>query len=117
MPVFFFNKYTAPLKYDLFMRNDTVLVGMSGSNLTNGHTYFRYISKPLGGDIFVVDDPLNPIDFFMNRVGEHAVVAMLYEKSDGLRDVHVKTVNMDGQEDGCAGCDLGLTQCSSSGRS
>lgn len=112
VPVFFFNKYTAPLKYDLFMRNDTVLVGMSGSNLTNGHTYFRYISKPLGGDIFVVDDPLNPIDFFMNRVGEHAVVAMLYEKSDGLRDVHVKTVNMDGQEDGCAGCDLGLTQCS-----
>lgn len=98
-------------KYDLVMRNDTVLVAaMYGVNV-EGFRKMRmmYASKPLAekGAQYCYD-PLNVNDFFMMRVGQNAVVAMTYEATDSIRDIYVKTLDMDGTNDGRVGSDLGL---------
>ena len=98
-------------KYDLVMRNDTVLVAaMYGINV-EGYEKQRmmYASKPLSkGWADYSYDPLNVDDFFMMRVGQNAVVAMTYEANDTIRDIYVKTLDMDGTNDGRIGSDLGL---------
>ena len=100
-----------PTYYDLFMRGDTVLVGMSMTNEDFSRSYFQYASKPLHSSVVsYVDEELNPSSFFMNRVGRHAVIAMVYERPDSTHEAYVKTLSMDGHPDGHAGCDLGLSQ-------
>lgn len=104
-----------PLKYDLIMRNDTVLVGtmleepsnpMIG-NFAGKYTRYGWTTTKKDQVLYTHED-LRCVDFFMNRVGEHAVVALLYERPDTTREVYIKTVNMDGTDDGLAGCDLGV---------
>ena len=102
-----------PTQYDLFMRNDTVLVGINITDSQFSSTNFRYASKPLASPtVTYVDESLKPLNFFMNRVGHNAVIAMLYERPDSTRDVFVKTLAMNGYGDGRSGCDLGLSQSS-----
>lgn len=103
--------------YDLMMRNDSVLVGASLANnpldSTSYYREFKFASTKLGTtSVSVVNEPVNPQHFFMNRVGQHAVVAMLYEKNDSTRDIFVKTMRMDGHGDGLAGSDIGANFCS-----
>ncbi|MBO4827709.1 MAG: hypothetical protein J5506_10855 [Prevotella sp.] len=103
-------------QYDLMMRNDTVLVG---SNITenildpdNRKTKFTFASVPLATKRpTYVNEQIQPKRFFMNRVGEHAVITMLYQKNDSLRDIYVKTLSMNGVGDGIAGNDLGVNFC------
>ena len=103
-------------EYDLIMRNDTVLVG------TNLESYpldsvrhsrrFVYSSVDLATKkVFQKAETLKPSHFFMNRVGQYSVIAMLYEKSDSLRDVYVKTLSMNGYADGLMGNDIGANYC------
>jgi hypothetical protein len=100
-----------PTQYDLFMRNDTVLVGVNMSDQSHNTISFQYASKPLDSSIVTyVDEQIQPLNFFMNRVGKNAVIAMLYERPDQTREVYVKTLAMNGQGDGRSGCDLGLGQ-------
>ena len=104
-------------EYDLVMRNDTVLVGTNlVYNPLDTALYKRtfYYSSYHVGDRFskTVREELQPIHFFMNRVGQHAVIAMLYEKSDSTRDVFVKTLAMSGRANGIAGSDIGANFCS-----
>lgn len=100
-----------PTQYDLCMRNDTVLVGINLINKDQDETYFFYASKPLDSDnVSIVDEQIQPLNFFMNRVGKNAVIAMLYERPDSTREVYVKTLSMNGEGDGRSGCDLGLGQ-------
>ncbi len=108
----------AAKQYDLLMRNDTVLIGYL-SEFQPHHeemraTLLQYISKPLNADtVMVVNEQIRPERFFMNRVGQHAVIAMVYEKTDSLKDIFVKTLQMDGYNDG-VGNNLGATFCQSS---
>lgn len=103
-------------QYDLMMRNDTVLVG---TNITENildpekrTRHFSYASVPLKTKVVTrASENIQPMRFFMNRVGEHAVIAMLYAKNDTLRDIYVKTLNMNGQGNGMAGNDLGANFC------
>ena len=104
-------------EYDLIMRKDTVLVGTSitdfplDSVLTKRH--FSYASVDVKDKrVKKMDDPLNPLHFFMNRVGKHSVIAMLYEKNDSTRDIFVKTLAMSGRGNGVAGSDVGANYCS-----
>ena len=100
-----------PTQYDLFMRNDTVLVGVNMTNQIQNKIEFQYASKPLHSTtVTYVDEPLQPLNFFMNRVGQNAVIAILYEQPDSTREVFVKTLAMNGLGDGLSGCDLGLGQ-------
>ena len=100
-----------PTQYDLFMRNDSVLVGVNMTNAAGDRSNFTYASKALASStVSYVDDELEPMNFFMNRVGKNAVIAMLYERPDGTHDVYVKTLAMSGHSDGRSGCDLGLRQ-------
>ena len=97
------------------MRGDTVLVGYNMTNAAQDTTIFRYASKPIASnEVSYVDEPLRPINFFMNRVGHNAVIAMLYERPDTTCEVYIKTLAMDGHGDGRSGCDLGLSQSSPS---
>ena len=103
-------------QYDLMMRNDTVLVGTNiTENLLDPEKRtrkFSYASVPLETKVVTrTSENIQPMRFFMNRVGEHAVIAMLYAKNDTLRDIYVKTLNMDGQGNGLAGNDLGANFC------
>ena len=98
-------------KYDLVMRDDTVLVAAMYSVNVEGFDKQQmiYASKPLASEYAdYVNDPLNVDDFFMMRVGQNAVVAMTYEATDSIRDIYVKTLDMDGTNDGRMGSDLGL---------
>ena len=111
------NEYGSAAHYDLMMRNDSVLVGISMARnpLDSAHYYreFKFASIKGGSDqVKLVNDPINPQRFFMNRVGQHAVIAMLYEKNDSTRDIYVKTLRMNGTGDGLAGNDIGANYCS-----
>lgn len=113
--IFDYNEYIFPVKYDLIMRNDTVLVGAMLEEPYNPqfHTicgkYTRYAWKPVKSDqVLYAHEDLRAVDFFMNRVGEHGVVSMIYERPDTLREIYIKTLNMDGTDDGLVGCDLGI---------
>ncbi|MBO7045165.1 MAG: hypothetical protein J6W38_02270 [Prevotella sp.] len=100
-----------PAQYDLFMRGDTVLVGVNMTDATSTQAIFRYASKPLASPtVTYIDEDLQPSSFFMNRVGRNAVIAMVYERPDSTHSVYVKTLAMNGQGDGRSGCDLGLSQ-------
>lgn len=110
-PLFDINPDNLPTHYDLVMRNDTVLVGVNMTNEEMMTTTMQYASKPLASDkVSYVEGDLNPIDFFLNRVGKHTVIAGLHQRSDSIRDVYIKTLSMDGKADGFAGCDLGLSR-------
>ena len=111
------NEYASAAHYDLMMRNDSVLVGISMARnpLDSARYYreFKFASIKGGSDkVTLVNDPINPQRFFMNRVGQHAVIAMLYEKNDSTRDIYVKTLRMNGTGDGLAGNDIGANYCS-----
>ena len=98
-------------QYDLMMRNDTVLVAASMMKTTDtGLPHMQYASIPVSDNptVSYVDEPLRPHNFFLNRVGQNAVAAILYEGTDSIRDVYVKTLNMDGHSDGRAGSDLNI---------
>ena len=104
-------------EYDLIMRNDTVLVGTSITDLpldsVNIKRHFSYASVDVKAKrVRITEDPLNPLHFFMNRVGKHGVIAMLYEKNDSTRDIFVKTLAMSGRGNGIAGSDVGANYCS-----
>ncbi|MBQ5972003.1 MAG: hypothetical protein IJL45_06335 [Prevotella sp.] len=95
--------------YDLLMRNDTVLVAANLIASDMEHSVTRYASKPIASEqVKYVDDNISARYFMMHRVGHNAVIAMLYEKSDSIREIYVKTLNMNGQGDGRQGSDLGV---------
>ena len=111
-PLFDINDTQHVVQYDLIMRNDTVLVASILQKPGEEKPSMRYASKPLGVDkVDYVDEALSPVNFFMNRVGQNGVIAMLYEKTDSIRDIYVKTLDMDGTSDGRAGADLGVGYC------
>ena len=104
-------------QYDLVMRNDTVLVGSCMTvhplDTISSHNTFNYASVDLVTKEPVFnEDEIEPIQIFLNRVGQHTVAAMLYEKNDSTRDIFVKTLNMDGTDSGVAGSDVGANFCS-----
>ena len=105
--------YHSAAQYDLMMRNDTVLVGANiTENLLDESarvTLFTYASVPLSTKKpSYTSESIRPKRFFMNRVGEHAIITMLYQKNDTLRDIYVKTLSMNGRGNGLAGNDLGV---------
>lgn len=111
LPLFATDEHNRLGKYDLIMRDDTVLVAAMYSLDVEGFDKPRmmYVSKPLAKEWADYEyDPLNVDDFFMMRVGQNAVVAMTYEATDSIRDIYVKTLDMDGTNDGRMGSDLGL---------
>ena len=102
-------------KYDLLMRGDTVLVAALISKEGMERAVLRYASKTVGSsEVNYHDDALHADDFFMLRVGKNAVIAMTYERTDSIRDIFVKTLDMDGTNDGRMGSDLGLDFCNPS---
>ena len=99
-------------EYDLIMRNDTVLVGTNlqyfPMDSVRNESRFIYSSVDVTTKkLFQKAETLRPSHFFMNRVGQHAVIAMLYQKTDSIRDVYVKTLSMNGYADGLMGSDIG----------
>ena len=111
------NKDLVATEYDLIMRNDTVLVGANLDSYpldSARHTRrFVYSSVDVANKrIFQKNESLKPIHFFMNRVGQHSVIALLYEKNDSTRDVYVKTLAMNGYADGIMGNDIGANYSS-----
>ena len=104
-------------EYDLIMRNDTVLVGTRmvdyplDSLRVKPHFSYASVDEPTK-KVSITPDPITPLHFFLNRVGQHGVIAMLYEKNDSTRDIYVKTLAMSGRDNGLAGSDLGANFCS-----
>ena len=115
--LFELNETNVAKQYDLVMRDDTVLVGM---NMTHNFyddekrsNQFTYASIPFETmEPTYVEEQLHPMRFFMNRVGDHALIALLYEKNDTLSDIYVKALNMNGKASGVGGNDLGANFCS-----
>ncbi len=115
--LFDLNEENVARQYDLIMRNDTALVGVNMTRYfyddQKRSNQFTYASVPLSTrHPSYVDESLHPMRFFMNRVGGHALIALLYEKNDTLSDIYVKTLNMDGKASGVGGNDLGANFCS-----
>ena len=111
------NKDLVATEYDLIMRNDTVLVGTNLDrnplDSLNHSRNFIYSSVDVASmKLSQRKEVLKPVHFFMNRIGQHSVIALLYEKSDSLRDVYVKTLSMDGFADGLMGSDIGANYAS-----
>lgn len=115
--LFELNETNVAKQYDLVMRDDTVLVGM---NMTHNFyddekrsNQFTYASIPFETmEPTYVEEHLHPMRFFINRVGDHALIALLYEKNDTLSDIYVKALNMNGKASGVGGNDLGANFCS-----
>ncbi len=111
--MFDINEDTQPLKYDLIMRNDTVLVGAMINEPNNpipnafAGKRLRYASKPVNSNkVKYINSDLRTVDFSMSRVGKYSVVSMLYERPDSTYEIYVKTLKMNGTSDKIAGCDL-----------
>lgn len=97
------------MHYDLLMRNDTVLVAANVLSGEMKNSVTRYASISIAsGEVKYVDDNIRAKHFMMHRVGKNAVIAMLYEKSDSIGEIYVKTLAMSGQGDGRQGADLGV---------
>lgn len=95
-------------QYDLLMRGDTVLVAATLLE-TNKKPVTRFASKHISSNtISYYDEALEALSFHMKRVGQNAVMAMIYNGSDSISDIYVKTINMTGRGDGCQGNDLGV---------
>lgn len=113
--VWYYNDNGWPLKYDLIMRNDSVLVAAMLEEPSNpvigafAGKYTRYGWTTTKMDkMFYTHEDLHAVDFCLSRVGEHGVMTLLYERPDSTREIFVKTVNMDGTDDSLAGSDLGI---------
>lgn len=111
------NKDFAASEYDLIMRNDTVLVGTNlvsyPTDTLRRYSEFVYSSVDVATKkVYQKHESLKPVHFFMNRVGQHSVIALLHEKNDSVRDVYVKTLSMNGFADGLMGSDIGANYCS-----
>ena len=118
-PVSLYNldEYHVAAEYDLIMRNDTVLVGTrmvdNPQDSLKMKTNFSFASVDnKAKTVHFTKDPITPLHFFMNRVGQHGVIAMLYEKNDSTRDIYVKTLAMSGRDNGLTGSDIGANFCS-----
>lgn len=97
------------MHYDLLMRNDTVLVAANLLANDQDYSVTRYSSKYIGSnEVSYVDDNILAKHFMMHRVGNNAVIAMLYEKTDSISEIYVKTLAMSGHGDGRQGADLGV---------
>ena len=97
------------MHYDLLMRNDTVLVAANLLANDQDYSVTRYASKYIGSnEVSYVDDNILAKHFMMHRVGNNAVIAMLYEKTDSISEIYVKTLAMSGYGDGRQGADLGV---------
>lgn len=99
-------------EYDLIMRGDTALIGASilsyPLDSVRRQRQFSFASVPQKTRrATIVPQQMSPLHFFMNRVGQHGIIAMLYEKNDSTRDIYVKTVDMNGLDNGLTGSDLG----------
>ena len=115
--LFSINEDHVAAEYDLIMRNDTVLVGSRIVDFPQDSLrmtpHFSYASVDEATKrVSIVKDPITPVHFFMNRVGQHGVIAMLYEKNDSTRDIYVKTLAMSGRGNGIAGSDIGAKMVS-----
>ena len=111
------DKDVAATEYDLIMRNDTVLVGTNlvsyPTDTLHRSSRFVYSSVDVEKKILKQkNETIKPVHFFMNRVGQHSVIALLYEKNDTTRDVYVKTLSMNGYANGLMGSDIGANYCS-----
>ena len=95
-------------QYDLLMRGDTVLVAATLLE-TGQKSVMRYASKYISSNtVNYYDESLQAQSFHMKRVGQNAVVAMIYAASDSISDIYVKTIDMTGRGDGRQGNDLGV---------
>lgn len=95
-------------QYDLLMRGDTVLVAATLME-TGKKSVMRYASKYINSSTVTYNDEvLLARSFHMKRVGQNAVIAMIYAASDSITDIYVKTIDMTGLGDGRQGNDLGV---------
>lgn len=93
--------------YDLLMRNDTVLVAANLISNEIGKPVLRYASKPLASStVTYTDDEIVPDQFMMHRVGMNAIIGMVYEATDSVPDIYIRTLAMSGKHDGLPGGSL-----------
>lgn len=86
-------------QYDLLMRNDTVLVAANLLYTDLQVPVLRYASVPLSTQkATYTDDAIVPIHFMMQRVGQNAVVAMVYNEADSVPDIYVRSLSMEGPD-------------------
>ena len=89
------------IQYDLFMRNDSVLVAANLKSADNRDNVLRYASKDIKSyDVTYSDDVIVPNSFMMQRVGKHAVIAIVYQATDTVPDIFIRTLAMSGKNDG-----------------
>ena len=116
VPIMGINQSDAVNNMQIVMANDTILTAVhiittdESTELKPVHTMW-YNSKAWDKDVTDGDmEEIEPISFSMERVGDQAAIAILYENTDSLRDVYVKMVNMNGQLSGVGSTDMNLTQ-------
>ena len=87
-------------QYDLFMRNDTVLVAANLRTSDMDHNVLRYASKPIASaKVSYNNDSVIPNQFMMQRVGQHAIIAIVYQATDSVPDIYLRALDMSGQFD------------------
>lgn len=103
-------------KMQLAMVNDSALAAVHIINYMKNaakgsESTLWYVSKALtSGNVMYTIDECSPIDISMERVGDEAVIAQLYETCDSLRDIYVKTMNMNAIYSGHGSTDMNLMQ-------
>lgn len=108
-PLYFpIDKSHSITQYDLLMRNDTVLVAANLMSAELGGAVLRYASKPMNSSqVTYFDDDIKANHFMMHRVGKSAIIAMVYEASDSVPDIYIRSLAMNGHGDGLPHGNLG----------
>ena len=87
--------------YDVVMKDHTMLVAVNCQKATINEAEVQQqtltlISQKNGSVVNTVTESAPTQGFSLARVGENPILAYIYENPDSTRDIHVKTLNMDG---------------------
>ena len=98
--------------YQAIMRGDTVLVALHVIDNPNDTekrlSSMKYFSIAPDGNVAVVDEPLVANSFSLKKVGNYNLIALTHQTDTTKSDVFMKSLRMDGTNEGLGGTDLGL---------
>lgn len=100
--------------YQAIMRDDTLLVALHVTDYPNDsvrrHTSMKYISITPDGKVNVAEEPLLANSFSLKKVGNYNLIALIHQTDTTKSDVFMKSLRMDGSNEGSGGTDLGLEE-------
>ena len=97
--------------YQVIMRKDSILIATLQTDHPNTDrqtTKIMYISVAPDGKQQFTDEPIDAYGFSLAKVGDYNLIGITHEADTSKADIYMKTLRMDGSNEGTVGTDVGL---------